>query len=74
MAKRLFRHAEGGPERVLRPSLFTCGKARLAALAELLLVALTPDHHGVPCLCTELISSLCVFRPVKAASASGRSE
>ena len=58
----------------LRPSLFTCGKAPLSALTKLSLVALTPDHHGVPCLCTELISSLCVFRPVKAASASGRSE
>ena len=32
---------------MLRPSLVTYGKARLAALAELLLVALTPDRHGV---------------------------
>ena len=72
--KDFFATLKGGPEHALRPSLFTCGKAHLSARTKLSLVALTPDRHGVPCLCAELISSLCGFRPVKAASVSGRSE
>ena len=54
--------------------LIQCSRRIVHIIEHLLLHLFFLGHHGVPCLCTELISSLCVFRPVKAASASGRSE
>ena len=54
--------------------LIQCSRRIVHIMEHLRLHLFFLGHHGVPCLCTELISSLCVFRPVKAASASGRSE